>query len=407
MSDVEKLQRQTLIAIGIVLELLSAAALIAFGTHQAGSIGGYMLLTAVVLWMAVVGRLRLAATLTTWLLFASLIVSGQPWDASGRQAIVETAYSAFFLLPLLLSSFLQSTLQLFVLSAATEAFFLAIVLYRANSTEATIWDTNILFLIPLFTVVAWRAAVIYRVGIRSVETAARAEARLVQVSNEQGMAEAGREIAEGITHDIVAPLGPIAGTLELVQSDLTNNDIQDAKEGIAAVLDRVKSLASDGRNLVLEMRGVFSSTTVSLPGIIDRVVRRLPLSMIEISCQLDASATHVDVPWSIMMRAIQNALENALAFAKTTVHITSYSDNGLVSIVIDDDGPGINTDILKQGIKPGLSRRDGGSGTGLAGVQASLKAYNGQVWLENVMQRASIAGGRTIIRVPLREKDAK
>ncbi|HYF65684.1 MAG TPA: sensor histidine kinase [Herpetosiphonaceae bacterium] len=395
-----QLHRQTLLVLGFVLELLSLGAFFAFGEDYRASILGYMLVALVPIALACKGHLRPASLLTIWLLMASLMIGGEPWTAGGRQGLLQSSYSGFFLLPLLLSSFLASTAHLLGMAALLETFFALLVLQNRASMPDTHWDTNILFVIPLVTVVAWRAAAMYRAGIRSVELAAQAEARLIHAEAAREMAATAKQAAEGIAHDLVAPLGPIGGILGFIQEDLRNQDIPRALDALAVVQKSLDSLAAEGRSHVLEMRGLLSPSQ-PVNQIVERVLRRLPRSAVAITSDHRDVTAHPALPPPIVARALQNALDNALAFASSQVRLTCAAAGDQLTLVIEDDGPGVDPDVLAAGIQPGLSRRPGGVGIGLAGVKASLKAYDGAIRLENAICADRISGGRTVITFPV------
>jgi two-component system sensor histidine kinase RstB len=95
--------------------------------------------------------------------------------------------------------------------------------------------------------------------------------------------------------------------------------------------------------------------------------------------------------------AVQNALENALAYAKTEVQIHANHTDDEYRIDIQDDGPGIPAEDRELVLRP-FSRLDksrhkgtGGIGLGLALVNLIMDKHRGQIEIKD-----SDLGGTTI-----------
>ncbi len=89
-----------------------------------------------------------------------------------------------------------------------------------------------------------------------------------------------------------------------------------------------------------------------------------------------------------MRRALTNLIDNAIKYgAKATVTLTARPDG--VVIAVEDEGPGIPEDSLKQVLQPfsrlddSRNRETGGMGLGLAIAASVIEGHGGELKLEN------------------------
>lgn len=85
----------------------------------------------------------------------------------------------------------------------------------------------------------------------------------------------------------------------------------------------------------------------------------------------------------LIKRAIGNVVANALKYAASEVKISAHSENGLVTVAVDDDGPGIPEDKRHEVFSPfarleqSRGRSTGGVGLGLALVDMIMRTHQG------------------------------
>lgn len=114
-------------------------------------------------------------------------------------------------------------------------------------------------------------------------------------------------------------------------------------------------------------------------------------------------------PWPIfgnraaLDSTLENIIRNALKYSDHRIEITFKSDQKGISIIVDDDGPGVPEEERKHIFRPfyrtdeARDRSSGGNGLGLAIVESAMTLHNGTVEAE-----ASPLGGlRLILWLPL------
>ena len=101
--------------------------------------------------------------------------------------------------------------------------------------------------------------------------------------------------------------------------------------------------------------------------------------------------------------AFTNIIENAARYATKTLKITEIDAADMVTVIIEDDGPGIPDDKKALAMQPFVrldeSRNDstGGSGLGLSIAQTAIENHGGQISLDN----SELGGLKVRIVLPL------
>jgi signal transduction histidine kinase len=104
-----------------------------------------------------------------------------------------------------------------------------------------------------------------------------------------------------------------------------------------------------------------------------------------------------------LKRALTNLVHNALNYGRSA-HVTLKPPVGrVVTVLVDDEGPGIPADQLDQVFQPFLrlegsrNRETGGTGLGLPIARNVLRAHGGDVTLANRPE----GGARATVTLPL------
>jgi len=103
-----------------------------------------------------------------------------------------------------------------------------------------------------------------------------------------------------------------------------------------------------------------------------------------------------------LRRVVANLIDNALNYGGAA-HLRIDTDAGFVTLLVDDDGPGIPPDQREQILEPFVrledsrNRRTGGAGLGLAVARSLVEAHEGTI----TIAAAAGGGARVIVRLPL------
>lgn len=103
-----------------------------------------------------------------------------------------------------------------------------------------------------------------------------------------------------------------------------------------------------------------------------------------------------------LRRVISNLVDNALIYGKVA-HLSGNSDGASMTLLVDDQGPGIPPDQREQILEPFVrledsrNRRTGGAGLGLAVARSLVEAHEGTISIGD----APGGGARVAVRLPL------
>jgi two-component system osmolarity sensor histidine kinase EnvZ len=117
---------------------------------------------------------------------------------------------------------------------------------------------------------------------------------------------------------------------------------------------------------------------------------------------LDVQDVEVNIKPNAFRRLISNLLGNAIRYAKN-VNVKGGIDNRLLTILVDDDGPGIPPKNREDAFRPFVrldharNQDETGTGLGLAIALDIAHAHGGEIRLED-----SPAGGlRAVVQIPV------
>ncbi len=210
-----------------------------------------------------------------------------------------------------------------------------------------------------------------------------------------------REMMHGISHELKTPIARLEFGIALLQSppppprDAREEDAQRQRH-----TQRLEALHKDVRELdelVTELLTLgqleqgaapMAVMQVSLAELLDSVAASVADEVAERGLALTVRAAaprahHVCDP-RLVARALQNLIRNATRYARSTITVDALSrTDGMLSLVIEDDGPGIPAADRARIFEPFLrldssrDRHTGGFGLGLAIVHRIAAAHGG------------------------------
>jgi signal transduction histidine kinase len=213
-------------------------------------------------------------------------------------------------------------------------------------------------------------------------------ARLTHANFELTLAAKASALGQITSHLIHGLQGPVAGLRAVVTGRAADNvnateDWQTAANYTARmqamIQETVALLGDTGSQTAYELSGVDLANTIRQ--------RNTPLAAqlgVDLVVEPGFAANIDSHRGSLLCLIATNLVENAVAVtpAGRKVRVSLHHRDGLVTLIVADQGPGIPEAIRAHLFQPGHSGRSGGSGLGLAISQLLARQIGGELALE-------------------------
>ncbi|HAH31270.1 MAG TPA: hypothetical protein DCL44_03035 [Elusimicrobia bacterium] len=224
----------------------------------------------------------------------------------------------------------------------------------------------------------------------------------MEIVNSASAGEVGN-LVSGIMHDLGNSV-----TVILLSAQIAVEDEKPAKTD----LERIVRAAGFAKSIIASALGI----TRGQEYVFEVIDLREPLSkavlMLDYSAKSRKVRLETDLPEAMpqlrlsrvqIERVFINIISNSISFAPEGgfVRVCAVPENGAVTVIVTDNGPGFSEKMLNEGIKAFNTTRkaDGGTGLGLFVCAQILEKHGGTIKLEN----SERGGSRIIIRLPSAE----
>jgi signal transduction histidine kinase len=213
-----------------------------------------------------------------------------------------------------------------------------------------------------------------------------------------------RQFVSDASHELRSPLASIRANLEVALRNSDRADWPAVARRALAEDQRMEDTVSELLELARldEARG--EDPLTSLPEIdLEELVLDETLQPHTVSVDATrVSAGRVHGRRDQLARLVRNLVDNASRHARAHVDLSLQSSDGTVTLMVDDDGPGIAPDDRERvferftRLDDGRARDAGGLGIGLAIVKAVAEQHGGTI----VIDDSPIGGARFVVHLP-------
>jgi signal transduction histidine kinase len=130
--------------------------------------------------------------------------------------------------------------------------------------------------------------------------------------------------------------------------------------------------------------------------VLDRVIPLLNEHQVEVEKRLEENI-HLYADEEKFLRALSNIVVNAIRHADSKIFIQVYQEQKKTWITIEDDGDGVDEELVPHIFHRFIKGKDGETGLGLAIARAIVEQSDGQI---EVDRSPSLQGARFTITMP-------
>jgi signal transduction histidine kinase len=234
--------------------------------------------------------------------------------------------------------------------------------------------------------------------------------RLARTMNEmldrlQDSSDRQRQFVSDASHELRSPVAAIRATGEVALAHPEQADWETVVRRMLTEDDRMEQIVGTLLEVARGEEAPIPFTTVDLDDVVlDEVARARGRGRRVLADGV--SAGRVLGNPEQLTRVVRNLLDNALRHATGTVRVSLTTDDASVSLVVEDDGPGIAaTDreaVFERftRLDEGRARDAGGLGLGLAMVRAIAERHGGTAAITDATDPA-FPGARIVVTLPV------
>src|SRR5581483_9374716 len=218
----------------------------------------------------------------------------------------------------------------------------------------------------------------------------------------EAMLDRQREFVADASHELRTPLTSVLANLELLTEELSGEQAETAQAALRSTR-RMRRLVGDLLLLArADARRIQPRRPTDLGTVLAEAASELGPMADDHDLMLDAGQVTVEGAQDELHRMVLNLIENAVRHTPpgTHVHAATVADDGWATLTVEDDGPGIPSELARRVFERfvrGGGEGSRGSGLGLSIVRAVAQSHGGTVALEST---SSGRGTRFVVRLP-------
>lgn len=199
------------------------------------------------------------------------------------------------------------------------------------------------------------------------------------------------KLAASLAHEINNPLQSIIGYLGLASESIQQDSPLTEYLHIASVeLDRIKKIVSDLRDASRKPQ-VKEKKPADLDHVIQRVInltrKKASEKNIKLVYQPPSKPPLVlmdsEQILQVILNLVINSIEAITENGQVTLSLKPAKNKRMIRVIVADDGPGIEPDVINNLFQPFFTTKQEGLGLGLHLSKAIIDAHNGSLSAEN------------------------
>jgi len=196
------------------------------------------------------------------------------------------------------------------------------------------------------------------------------------------------EIAAGVAHEIRNPLTSIKGFIQLIETGMPTDDKK--RQYTSIIIEETNRLNKMVRELLYYARPSESlKIDININQVLEDTLILVNLNAshkpVEFTMNYGENLPALQGDQEQIKQIFLNLLINSVQAIDEggKVEVTSKLTGDIISVVVEDDGKGIDAGHYKRIFDPFFTTRDNGTGLGLAVVQKIIDLHQGEITVEN------------------------
>jgi two-component system osmolarity sensor histidine kinase EnvZ len=219
--------------------------------------------------------------------------------------------------------------------------------------------------------------------------------RVIEQLNQQQ--ESRRRFLRGLAHDLGSPLARLSMRVERLEDQPgLSPEVDAALPQLRVEINRLISLT----HLLQEAAGEQAEPFRPRLSAIDELCERVAASYPQQAIQLDVPRLLVRIDQSLIERALQNLIDNAISYGRPPIRLCAHQHKTTVVLQVEDSGDGLSSANLlgMPRIAPADDRgQQKRSGLGLTIVERCCRLHGGRL----ALQRSALGGLQAELHLPL------
>lgn len=202
----------------------------------------------------------------------------------------------------------------------------------------------------------------------------------------EALLDAQRNLLHSVSHEIRTPIARLEFGLELLRSAARNPALEQRIDGMEGDLRELNGLVNELLSMTrLDSRPQLDIEPVDVKALLEGLAAALAPAPATLELDLPDGLPAVPADRRLLARALDNLLRNAQKYSDGHVAVTARADAKALSIVVEDNGPGIPEAERGRIFEPfyridrSRDRSTGGFGLGLSIVQKAVALHGGSV----------------------------
>ncbi len=212
------------------------------------------------------------------------------------------------------------------------------------------------------------------------------------------------QLAAGLAHEIGNPLAVLSGYLDVLEdAELSLEERADAVLHMGRELERINVIMRDLLDFSRAPREAAGAGDAreALRHVVKLLRPQERFRDVELRVTLPEQSSEVPLETNALTQVLLNLLFNAADAlgGNGTVSVFTEAGDGRLSILVDDDGPGVAEDVASTVFEPFFTTKsaDGGTGLGLAVCDHIVSSVGGEITVE----RSDLGGARFRVTLPV------